>query len=139
VILVKVTTAATLCDRSVSGLSCVRQSGMCRFNLTALVRVDGNKARLRVIAQNFENGWLGLFRYLRPVRCLHDQGNAFVGAAFQYLLDLWGIEAHSISVQHNPQANSVCERSPQTFGHFYHRRRSKSSLIQTRFIHSFVF
>jgi transposase InsO family protein len=80
-------------------------------NLTELVRID-NKTALHV-AQKFEIGWL--FRYPRPVRCIHDHGNEFIGAAFQHLLALWGIEAHPISIR-NPQANSVCERMHQTVG-----------------------
>jgi hypothetical protein len=38
-----------------------------------------------------------------------------MGAAFQTMLNLWGIEAHPISVR-NPQANAVCERMHQTVG-----------------------
>jgi hypothetical protein len=52
-------------------------------NLTELVRI-GNKTALHV-AQKFENECL--FRYPHPVRCIHDQGNEFVGAAFQHLLN----------------------------------------------------
>jgi transposase InsO family protein len=59
----------------------------------------------------FKNSWLS--RYPRPNRCIHDQGNEFVGFEFQEMLRLSGIQDVPITVR-NPQANAICERMHQT-------------------------
>jgi transposase InsO family protein len=73
-------------------------------NLVALFCIDTPSAANAAWA--FEMAWL--FRYPRPVRVIHDQGNEFQGMDFQVLLQQYGIEDAPTSVQ-NPQANAVCE------------------------------
>ena len=80
-------------------------------NLTELIRIDTPSAALSAYA--FEIGWL--FRYPRPVRVIHDQGNEFQGLPFQNLLRLYGILDVPTSVR-NPQANAICERMHQVVG-----------------------
>jgi transposase InsO family protein len=79
--------------------------------MAELIRIDNKTSQQAMM--KFENEWLS--RYPRPVRCIYDQGPEFMGAAFQTMLNRWGIEAHPISVR-NPQANAVCERMHQTVG-----------------------
>jgi transposase InsO family protein len=69
------------------------------------------------IGMLFENVWLS--RYLRPVKCVFDQGNEFLGSAFQDVLLNHGIEAHPVTVK-NPQGNSIVERLHQTIGNLLH-------------------
>ena len=73
--------------------------------------MDSPKARHA--ARAFELGWL--HRYPRPVRCIHDQGNEYLGPEFQSLLKKNGIQDVPISVR-NPQANAICERMHQVVG-----------------------
>jgi transposase InsO family protein len=61
----------------------------------------------------FENLWLS--RYPRPLCCLHDCRIKFIGAAFQRILQRFGIKDVPISVR-NPQANAICEQLHQLVG-----------------------
>ena len=53
-------------------------------------------------------------RYPRPVRCIYDNGNEFLGKDFQEMLDSYGVKGIATTVK-NPQANLV-ERVHQTLG-----------------------
>ena len=57
-----------------------------------------------------EFSWL--YRYPRPLRCIHDNGPEF-GYSFLRQLQSWGID-HVPTTTHNPQANSICERMHKT-------------------------
>ena len=80
-------------------------------NLTEVIRIQ-NKSSAHV-ALLFENNWLS--RYPRPVKCIYDQGNEFIGFSFQHMLQRHGIAPRPTTVK-NPQANSICERMHQTIG-----------------------
>ena len=77
--------------------------------LSETVRIDNKSAAH--CAMHVENTWLA--RYPKPLRCIHDQGNEFVGLHFQNMLLLNCIKPIPISVK-NPQANAVCERMHKT-------------------------
>ena len=77
--------------------------------LTELVRIPDKTAL--TVARAVEHAWL--YRYPRPVKCIHDQGPEFIGHDFQFRMSDWGIKTHQISVR-NPQANAICERMHQT-------------------------
>ena len=47
------------------------------------------------------------------MRCVHDKGGEFIGAEFQWLLELFSIK-DVCSTSKNPQSNAVCERMHQT-------------------------
>jgi hypothetical protein len=51
-------------------------------------------------------------RYPRASRCIHDQGPEFIGANFQIVLFLVGINDIATTIK-NQQANAVCERMHQ--------------------------
>ena len=55
----------------------------------------------------FENDWLD--RYLRPERCIHNNGGEFTGIPFIHMLVLNGIKNGTITVK-SPQTNALCER-----------------------------
>jgi transposase InsO family protein len=78
-------------------------------NLAEVIRIE-NKTSSHV-AMKFENEWLAC--YPRPLRCIHDGGAEFVGAAFAHTLFVNGIRNITTTVK-NPQANAVCERLHQT-------------------------
>jgi transposase InsO family protein len=80
-------------------------------NLTELIRIQTPSAVNSAYA--FELGWL--LKYPRPMKVIHDQGNEFLGAAFQNLLRATGITDAPTSVR-NPQANAICERMHQVVG-----------------------
>ena len=63
------------------------------------------------VALQLENHWLS--RYPRPARCIFDQGNEFLGEAFQATLRRHGIHPAGSTVK-NPQSNAVCERLHQS-------------------------
>jgi len=65
------------------------------------------------VGHQFETQWLS--RYPRPKRCVYDQGNEFLGEAFQAKLRNAGIHPAASTVK-NPQSNAVCERLHQSIG-----------------------
>ena len=81
-------------------------------NLVEMIRIPA-KPKARDAAHALEIGWL--FRYPRPVQCIHDQGTEYTGQAFQNMLAAYGIHPSPISVK-NPQANAICERMHQVVG-----------------------
>ncbi|CAJ1962561.1 unnamed protein product [Cylindrotheca closterium] len=87
-------------------------------NLTELAHIE-NKPSAHV-TNVFENLWLS--RYLKPFKCIHDQGGGFIGHDFQLKLQKWGIHDASATSK-NPTANAICERMHQTVG----------NILQTRF------
>ena len=78
-------------------------------NLVELARIDQKSAEH--IRDKFVQSWL--CRYPRPMRCVHDKGGEFIGAEFQWLLELFSIK-DVCSTSKNPQSNAVCERIHQT-------------------------
>ena len=58
-------------------------------------------------AKAFDQQWLS--RYPRPLECVHDNGNEFMGIEFQELLQSYGIKPKPTTVK-NPQANAIVER-----------------------------
>ena len=63
-------------------------------------------ATLVVVAQTFENDWLS--RYPAPMRCIHDNGNKFLGPAFTEMLRRNKIKSVKTTVK-NPQSNAFVE------------------------------
>ena len=61
----------------------------------------------------FRRTWLT--RYPRPRRCIHDNGNEFLGESFANTLQKAGIKPTPTTVR-NPQANGVLERVHQVLG-----------------------
>jgi transposase InsO family protein len=80
-------------------------------NLLEIVRIDNKTADH--VGMKLENEWLS--RYPRPTRCIHDQGQEFIGAAFSQRLRNFGIKCVPTTVK-NPQANAICERAHQAVG-----------------------
>ncbi len=80
-------------------------------NLVELVRIENKTAAH--IGMLFENTWVS--RYPKPERCVHDNGNEFLGADFQRILVVNGIADVPTTVK-NPQSNAICERMHQTAG-----------------------
>jgi hypothetical protein len=76
-----------------------------------LVRIKNKTAAH--IGMLFENTWVS--RYPKPERCVHDNGNEFLGADFQRILVVNGIANVPTTVK-NPQSNAICERMHQTAG-----------------------
>jgi transposase InsO family protein len=79
--------------------------------LAEIIRIENKSSEH--IALLFENNWLA--RYPRPLRCIHDQGGEFSGAAFQATLATEDIQAVPTTVK-NPQSNAICERMHKTCG-----------------------
>ena len=63
------------------------------------------------VAQAFEDNWLS--RYPAPLRCIHDNGNEFLGPAFSQMLLKNRIKSVPTTVK-NPQANAIVERMHQS-------------------------
>ena len=59
----------------------------------------------------FARNWLA--RYPRPDKCIHDNGDEFIGQEFQALLRDHEIRSANTTSK-NSQANAVCERMHQT-------------------------
>ena len=78
-------------------------------NLAEIILVRNKTAKH--VGQQFENSWLS--RYPRPVRCLFDQGNEFLGEGFQEILHDAGIKPVPLTVK-NPTVNAICEHLHQT-------------------------
>ena len=76
--------------------------------LTELIRKQDGTAP--EAARCLEFAWL--YRYPRPLRCIHDNGPEF-SYVFLRRLEQWGIDSVPITT-YNPQANSICERIHQT-------------------------
>jgi hypothetical protein len=77
--------------------------------LTEFSRINSKEATY--IATEFTLTWLQ--RYLKPRRCIHDNGSEFIGAPFQQMLTANGIHDVPTTVK-NPMSNGICERSHQT-------------------------
>jgi transposase InsO family protein len=80
-------------------------------NLVELVRIE-NKTAAHV-GMLFENTWVS--RYPKPERCVHDNGNEFLGADFQRILVVNGIYDVPTTVK-NPQSNAICEECIRLLG-----------------------
>ena len=78
-------------------------------NLVELIRIDRKTAEH--VGRKFENAWLS--RYPCPNRCVHDQGNEFIGRAFQQVCTEHSIKSVPTTVK-NPSANGLCERMHKT-------------------------
>jgi hypothetical protein len=66
-------------------------------NLAEISRINNKSSEY--IAMKFENDWLD--RYLRPERCIHDNGGEFTGVPFIHMLVLNGIKNETITVNHS--------------------------------------
>ncbi len=78
-------------------------------NLVKLICIDNKTAKH--IRDKFTQSWL--CRYPRPVQCLHDKGDEFIGQNFQWLLEIFSIKDVCLT-RKNPQSNAICERMHQT-------------------------
>jgi transposase InsO family protein len=65
------------------------------------------------VGYQLETQWLN--RYPKPAKCIFDQGNEFLGEAFQAVLRRRGVKPSASTVK-NPQSNAVCERLHQSIG-----------------------
>ena len=79
------------------------------INLPEVIPVENTKSK--TVAHAFEDGWLS--RYPRPRKCVHDNGNEFLGPEFLEMLAKNNIQSVPTTVK-NPQSNSVVERLHQT-------------------------
>ena len=79
------------------------------IGLPEVVPVD-NVTSLSV-AQAFKDNWPS--RYPAPLRCIHDNGNEFLGPAFSQMLQRNIIKSVPTTVK-NPQANAIVERIHQS-------------------------
>ena len=79
------------------------------IGLPEIIPVD-NTTSLSV-AQAFEDNWLS--QYPAPLRCIHDNGNEFLGPAFSQMLQRNRIKSVPTTVK-NPQANTIVERMHQS-------------------------
>ena len=70
-----------------------------------------NNKSSKHISMLFENNWLA--QYPRPLRCVHDNGGEFTGAAFSHMLCVNGIKDVTTTIK-NPQANAICEQLHQS-------------------------
>ena len=70
-----------------------------------------DNAKSKTVANAFEDNWLS--RYPSPMRCIHDNGNKFLGPEFEQILARNNIESISTTVK-NPQLNAIIERLHQT-------------------------
>ena len=79
------------------------------IGLPEVIPVDN--ATSRSVATALEENWLS--RYPAPVRCLHDNGNGFLGPAFSSMLTRNKIKSAPTTVK-NPQSNAIVERMHQS-------------------------
>jgi len=78
-------------------------------NLCEIVPMRNKTAKH--IGLSLENTWVA--RYPKPVKCIYDQGNEFLGAAFQAKLEELDVTPSAAGTK-NPQANSIVERLHQS-------------------------
>ena len=79
------------------------------IGLHEVIPVDNATSKSVAIA--FEDNWLS--QYPAPVRCLHNNGNDFLGPTFSTMLARNKIKSVSITVK-NPQSNAIVERMHQS-------------------------
>ena len=79
------------------------------IGLPEVIPVDN--ATSRTVASAFEDNWLS--RYPTPVRCLHDNGNEFLGPVFSSMLTRNRIKSVPTTLK-NPQSNAIVERMHQS-------------------------
>ena len=79
------------------------------INLPEVIPVDN--ARSLTVANAFEDNWLSRYPKLR--KCIHDNGNEFLGPEFLQMLSKNNIISVPTTVK-NPQYNAVAERLHQT-------------------------
>ena len=92
-----------------------------QFRAITIIDIDTNLTEAAIIdncssqhiAQQFEHLWIT--RYPAPQRCIHDNGNEFLGYPFQTMLINNHIHDVPTTIK-NPQAHSICERIHQTMG-----------------------
>ena len=70
-----------------------------------------DNAKYKTVANAFKDKWLS--RYPSPMRCIHDNGNKFLGPEFEQMLARNNIESISTTVK-NPHSNAIVERLHQT-------------------------
>ena len=79
------------------------------IRLPEIIPVENAKSK--TVAQAFEDHWLS--RYPIPRRCIHDNGNEFLGPEFRQMLARNGIQSIPTTVK-KTQATSMVERLHQT-------------------------
>ena len=79
------------------------------INLPEVIPVENAKSL--TVANAFEDQWLS--RYPKPRKCVHDNGNEFLGPEFLQMLQRNNITSGPTTVK-NPQFNAVVERLHQT-------------------------
>ena len=79
------------------------------IGLPEVIPVDN--ATSLVVAQAFNNNWLS--RYPAPTKCVHDNGNEFLGPEFSTMLRKNKIKSVPTTVK-NPQSNAIVERIDQS-------------------------
>ena len=77
--------------------------------LPDVIPVDN--ASSKTVSEVFEDDWLS--RDSSPVRCIHDNGNEFLGPEFSIMLQRNKIELVPTTIK-NPQANAIVERMHQS-------------------------
>ena len=75
------------------------------IGLPEAIPVDNATSQL--VAQAFKDNWLSC--YPDPLRCLHNNGNEFLGPTFTLMLQKNMIKSVPTTVK-NPQSNAIVER-----------------------------
>ena len=79
------------------------------------------------IAELVDRTWFS--RYPRPLYCIFDNGNEFLGKEFQEMLSSYGIQTKPTTIK-NPQANYV-ERVHQTLGNMLRTMELENVIFDT--------
>ena len=80
------------------------------INLHMVIPVDDAKSK--TVANAFENHWLS--QYPSPIRCIHDNGNEFLGPEFATMLAK-NIITSIPKIVKTSQANAIVKRLHQIF------------------------
>ena len=88
-----------------SALTCVDTI----IGLPEVISVEN--ATSSVVAQVFEDNWFS--QYPTPSKCIHDNGNEFLGPAFSNMLRKNRIKSDPTTVK-DPQSNAIVERMHQS-------------------------
>ena len=90
----------------------------CIDPVSNLVKIAGfeNKSSAHV-SMVFEFTWLA--RYPKPVCCMHNNSNKFIGTNFLHILIVNGVNDVPTTIK-NPQSTAICKRMHQTVGNIIH-------------------
>ncbi|MGH7974345.1 MAG: RNase H-like domain-containing protein, partial [bacterium] len=78
-----------------------------------IIQIPDKEARTTAIM--LDRHWF--CRYPRPLFCIYDNGNEFLGFEFQEMLESYGVLSKPTTIR-NPQANTIIERSHQVIADF---------------------